>query len=82
MFRCRSWESVATMLGGGSIQPGAETLDQQLLLMEERATIARELHDSLWQVLSIGAFSLRCSSMPCRATMLRRRPSSRTSPAS
>lgn len=45
-------ESVATMLGRGLYFNQAQKHYQQLLLMEERATIARELHDSLAQVLS------------------------------
>ena len=52
-------QSLANMLG---LQPGAKQ-HQYLLLMEERATIARELHDSLAQTLSC-AFSLRCSGAP------------------
>lgn len=44
--------SVATMLGRGIYFNQAQKHYQQLLLMEERATIARELHDSLAQVLS------------------------------
>jgi two-component system nitrate/nitrite sensor histidine kinase NarQ len=44
--------SVATMLGRGLYFNEAQKHYQQLLLMEERATIARELHDSLAQVLS------------------------------
>lgn len=44
--------SVATMLGRGLYFNQAQKHFQQLLLMEERATIARELHDSLAQVLS------------------------------
>lgn len=45
-------KSVATMLGRGLYFNQAQKHFQQLLLMEERATIARELHDSLAQVLS------------------------------
>ncbi len=45
-------ESVANMLGRGLWFNQAQKHRQQLLLMEERATIARELHDSLAQVLS------------------------------
>ncbi|RYC43323.1 nitrate/nitrite two-component system sensor histidine kinase NarQ [Pectobacterium zantedeschiae] len=45
-------ESVAAMLGRGLYFNQAQKHYQQLLLMEERATIARELHDSLAQVLS------------------------------
>lgn len=45
-------KSVATMLGRGVYFSQAQKHYQQLLLMEERATIARELHDSLAQVLS------------------------------
>ncbi|MFH5068998.1 nitrate/nitrite two-component system sensor histidine kinase NarQ [Enterobacter cloacae complex sp. 2024EL-00215] len=45
-------QSVATMLGRGLYFNQAQKHYQQLLLMEERATIARELHDSLAQVLS------------------------------
>lgn len=44
--------SVSTMLGRGLYFNQAQKHFQQLLLMEERATIARELHDSLAQVLS------------------------------
>ena len=40
------------MLGRGLYFNQAQKHFQQLLLMEERATIARELHDSLAQVLS------------------------------
>ena len=45
-------QSVATMLGRGLYFNQAQKHYQQLLLMQERATIARELHDSLAQVLS------------------------------
>ena len=45
-------KSVATMLGRGLYFNQAQKHYQQLRLMEERATIARELHDSLAQVLS------------------------------
>lgn len=45
-------KSVATMLGRGIYVNQSQKHFQQLLLMEERATIARELHDSLAQVLS------------------------------
>jgi len=45
-------KSVATMLGRGLYFNQGQKHYQQLLLMEERATIARELHDSLAQVLS------------------------------
>jgi two-component system nitrate/nitrite sensor histidine kinase NarQ len=45
-------KSVAIMLGRGLYFNQAQKHYQQLLLMEERATIARELHDSLAQVLS------------------------------
>ena len=44
--------SVSSMLGRGLYYNHAQKHFQQLLLMEERATIARELHDSLAQVLS------------------------------
>lgn len=44
--------SVSSMLGRGLYFNQAQKHFQQLLLMEERATIARELHDSLAQVLS------------------------------
>lgn len=39
--------SVSSMLGRGLYFNQAQKHFQQLLLMEERATIARELHDSL-----------------------------------
>ncbi|TLU68233.1 nitrate/nitrite two-component system sensor histidine kinase NarQ [Enterobacter sp. MF024] len=45
-------KSVATMLGRGLFSNQAQKHYHQLLLMEERATIARELHDSLAQMLS------------------------------
>lgn len=45
-------KSVATMLGRGLYFNQAQKHYQQLLLMEERATIARELHDSLAQALA------------------------------
>ena len=45
-------QSVANMLGRGLYFNQAQKHYQQLLLMQERATIARELHDSLAQVLS------------------------------
>ncbi|MCT4701432.1 nitrate/nitrite two-component system sensor histidine kinase NarQ [Enterobacteriaceae bacterium H20N1] len=45
-------QSVASMLGRGLYFNQAQKHYQQLLLMQERATIARELHDSLAQVLS------------------------------
>ncbi|NDO79399.1 nitrate/nitrite two-component system sensor histidine kinase NarQ [Citrobacter sp. NCU1] len=44
--------SVSSMLGRGLYFNQAQKHFQQLLLMEERATIARELHDSLAQMLS------------------------------
>lgn len=44
--------SVAIILGRGLYFNQAQKHHQQLILMEERATIARELHDSLAQVLS------------------------------
>ncbi|EMU97233.1 nitrate/nitrite two-component system sensor histidine kinase NarQ [Escherichia coli] len=44
--------SVSSMLGRGLYFNQAQKHFQQLLLMEERATIARELHDSLAQGLS------------------------------
>ena len=74
--------SVATMLGRGLYFNQAQKHYQQLLLMEERATIARELHDSLAQVLSICGSSSRCLNTPCRRKMPPRRRSSPTSPAS
>ena len=46
------FRSVSSMLGRGLYFNQAQKHFQQLLLMEERATIARELHDSLAQVLS------------------------------
>ncbi|HEY1847164.1 MAG TPA: nitrate/nitrite two-component system sensor histidine kinase NarQ [Buttiauxella sp.] len=45
-------QSVAGMLGQGLYFNQAQKHYQQLLLMQERAIIARELHDSLAQVLS------------------------------
>ncbi len=45
-------QSIANMLGRGLFFNEAQKHYQQLLLMEERATIARELHDSLAQSLS------------------------------
>ncbi|MBV4411787.1 nitrate/nitrite two-component system sensor histidine kinase NarQ [Enterobacteriaceae bacterium YMB-R22] len=45
-------ESVANMLGRAIGFNQVQKHRQQLLLMEERATIARELHDSLAQALS------------------------------
>lgn len=45
-------QSIANMLGRGLYFNQAQKDYQQLLLMQERATIARELHDSLAQVLS------------------------------
>jgi two-component system nitrate/nitrite sensor histidine kinase NarQ len=73
--------SVATMLGRGLYFNQAQKHYQQLLLMEERATIARELHDSLAQVLSYLRIQLALlkRAVPENA---RRRPSSPTSPAS
>ncbi|MTH45897.1 nitrate/nitrite two-component system sensor histidine kinase NarQ [Intestinirhabdus alba] len=44
--------SISTMLGRGLYFNQAQKHFQQLLLVEERATIARELHDSLAQMLS------------------------------
>ena len=44
--------SVATIIGRGLYFNQAQKHYQQLMLMEERATIAGELHDSLAQVLS------------------------------
>lgn len=44
--------SVATIMGRGLYFNQAQKQHQQLILMEERATIAMELHDSLAQVLS------------------------------
>lgn len=45
-------QSVATIMGRGFYFNQAQKQHQQLILMEERATIAMELHDSLAQVLS------------------------------
>lgn len=45
-------QSVATIMGRGFYFNQAQKQQQQLMLMEERATIAMELHDSLAQVLS------------------------------
>lgn len=45
-------DNVANMLGRGVFFNYAQKQQMQLLLMEERATIARELHDSLAQSLS------------------------------
>ncbi|PLR43099.1 nitrate/nitrite two-component system sensor histidine kinase NarQ [Chimaeribacter arupi] len=45
-------DNVANMLGRGVFFNYAQKQQMQLLLMEERATIARELHDSLAQALS------------------------------
>ena len=45
-------QSPANMLGRGVYFNRAQKQHQYLLLMEERATIARELHDSLAQTLS------------------------------
>ncbi|OKB65866.1 two-component system sensor histidine kinase NarQ [Serratia marcescens] len=45
-------QSLANMLGRGVYFNRAQKQHQYLLLMEERATIARELHDSLAQALS------------------------------
>ncbi|MFA1240131.1 nitrate/nitrite two-component system sensor histidine kinase NarQ [Serratia odorifera] len=45
-------QSVANMLGRGLYFNRAQKQHVQLLLMEERATIARELHDSLAQALT------------------------------
>lgn len=44
--------NIATILGRGLYINQSQKDYQQLLLMEERATIARELHDSLAQMLS------------------------------
>ncbi|QOV62824.1 nitrate/nitrite two-component system sensor histidine kinase NarQ [Kosakonia pseudosacchari] len=44
--------NIATILGRGLYINQAQKHYQQLMLMEERATIARELHDSLAQMLS------------------------------
>ncbi|SPX16656.1 nitrate/nitrite sensor protein NarQ [Escherichia coli] len=44
--------SVSSDAGTRFVLNQAQKHFQQLLLMEERATIARELHDSLAQVLS------------------------------
>lgn len=44
--------NVATILSRGIYYNNAQKQTQQLLLMEERATIARELHDSIAQSLS------------------------------
>lgn len=44
--------NIATLLGRGLYINQAQKHYQQLMLMEERATIARELHDSLAQMLS------------------------------
>ncbi|WP_437886994.1 nitrate/nitrite two-component system sensor histidine kinase NarQ [Phytobacter sp. V91] len=45
-------QSVATIIGRGIYFNQAQKHYQQLMLLEERATIAGELHDSLAQVLS------------------------------
>jgi two-component system nitrate/nitrite sensor histidine kinase NarQ len=74
--------SVATMLGRGLYFNQAQKHYQQLLLMEERATIARELHDSLAQVLSYLRIQLALLKRAVPEENTRRRPSSPTSPAS
>jgi len=48
----RLMQSVANMLARNAQIYQAQKQSQQLMLMEERATIARELHDSLAQALS------------------------------
>ncbi|PJG83568.1 nitrate/nitrite two-component system sensor histidine kinase NarQ [Caviibacterium pharyngocola] len=48
----RSMQNVAQMLSRSLYFHQAQRQQQQLLLMEERSIIARELHDSLAQVLS------------------------------
>ena len=55
--------SVATMLGRGLYFNQAQKHYQQLLLMEERATIARELHDSIAQSLSCMKMQVSCLQM-------------------
>lgn len=45
-------QSVANMLGRAVVAYHSQKQYQQMLLIEERATIARELHDSLAQALS------------------------------
>ncbi|MEC6813889.1 nitrate/nitrite two-component system sensor histidine kinase NarQ [Photobacterium toruni] len=45
-------ENIANILGRGIYYNRTQKQTEQLLLMEERATIARELHDSLAQSLS------------------------------
>jgi two-component system nitrate/nitrite sensor histidine kinase NarQ len=74
--------SVATMLGRGLYFNQAQKHYQQLLLMEERATIARELHDSLAQVLSYLRIQLALLKRAVPEENAPRRPSSPTSPAS
>lgn len=48
----RSMENIAQLLGRALYFNQTQRQQQQLLLMEERSIIARELHDSLAQVLS------------------------------
>ncbi|PJG86164.1 nitrate/nitrite two-component system sensor histidine kinase NarQ [Conservatibacter flavescens] len=48
----RTMQNIAQMLGRALYFSHTQRQQQQLLLMEERAIIARELHDSLAQVLS------------------------------
>ncbi|STI47906.1 nitrate/nitrite sensor protein NarQ [Escherichia coli] len=57
------------MLGRGLYFNQAQKHFQQLLLMEERATIARELHDSLAQVLSYLRIQLTLLSVRYRKIM-------------
>ncbi len=59
--------NIATILGRGLFINQAQKQYQQLILMEERATIARELHDSLAQMLSYLRIQLTLlGNAPCR----------------
>lgn len=69
-------QSVATIMGRGFYFNQAQKQHQQLILMEERATIAMELHDSLARCFLICVFNWHCSNEQCPRTTHPPRPSS------
>ncbi|MDG6895197.1 nitrate/nitrite two-component system sensor histidine kinase NarQ [Volucribacter amazonae] len=62
----RTIQNIAQMLGRALYVSQTQRQQQQLLLMEERAIIARELHDSLAQVLSFLQIQLTLLKHNCK----------------